>query len=108
MTPERLFVDLWKEGVHLTIEDNRLHFQTDSTPPPHLIQTLRTHKDVLMLFLTHWIDLPGIGHVKLWGLLPDGRAGVVLRRQPDRVTWISKQEIDNARTHGDKPDPKRK
>ena len=98
MTPERLFVDLWKAGVVLTIEGNRLHFEADADLPAHLIQTLRQNKDTLMHLLTHWLDIPGYGHAKLWGFLSDGRAGVVLRSQPDRVTWISKRDIAQART----------
>ena len=96
MTPGRLFVDLWKAGVVLTIEDNRLHFEADADLPAHLIQTLRDHKADLMHLLTHWLEIPGYGQCKLWGFLSDGRAGVVLRKQPDRVTWISKRAIGQA------------
>jgi len=102
LNAERLFVDLWKAGVTLTIAGNRLHYRKDSSrpfSPPDLIQTLRDHKDDLIHFLSHWIEIPGYGQAKLWGFLADGRAGVVLRKQPDRVTWISKEAIDSAHVH---------
>ena len=93
MTPARLFVDLWKAGVVLTIEDNRLHFEADVDLPAHLIQTLRDHKPALLHLLTHWLDIPGYGPAKLWGFLDDGRVGLVLRRQPDRVTWLTEDDF---------------
>jgi len=92
MSIEALFVEAWRAGVTLAVRGNDLYVEGDSDPTPELIQKLRDHKAPLLHFLSHWISTPH-GEAKLHpGYLPesfsDGRAGVVLREQPDRITWI--------------------
>ncbi len=91
-TPEPLFVEAWKAGVELSINGDKLHFDASSTPPGELLEKLKTHKPELMRFLSSWIDTPH-GQAKLWGFLDEKRCGVVLRNQPDRVTWIKCAEL---------------
>ncbi len=57
-----------------------------------MLNKLKDHKPELMRFLSYWIDTP-YGQAKFWGFLDDRRCGVVLRNQPDRVTWIKRSEL---------------
>jgi len=91
-TPESLFVEAWKAGVELSINGDKLHFEARSKPPDELLNKLKDHKPDLMRFLSHWIDTPH-GQAKFWGFLGKDRCGVVLRNQPDRVTWIKRSEV---------------
>ena len=76
----------------LSINGDKLHFEASSTPPSELLEKLKAHKPELMRFLSYWIDTPH-GQAKFWGFLDEGRCGVVLRNQPDRVTWIKRSEL---------------
>ena len=91
-TPESLFVEAWKAGVELSINGNKLHFEAHSDLPDELLEKLKANKPELMRFLSHWIDTPS-GQAKFWGFLDEERCGVVLRSQPDRVTWMKRREL---------------
>ena len=91
-TPGSIFVEAWKAGVVLSINGDKLHFEARSKPPDELLEKLRDHKPELMRFLSSWIDTP-YGQAKFWGFLDERRCGVVLRNQPDRVTWIKRSEL---------------
>jgi len=91
-TPESLFVEAWKAGVVLSINGDKLHFEASSTPPGELLEKLKANKPEMLRFLSIWIDTP-YGQAKFWGFLDDRRCGVVLRNQPDRVTWIKRSEL---------------
>ncbi len=91
-TPESLFVEAWKAGVELSINGDKLHFEARSKPPNELLNRLRDNKPELMRFLSCWIDTPQ-GEAKFWGFLDERRCGVVLRNQPDRVTWIKRSAL---------------
>jgi len=93
-TPADLFVEAWKAGVELSINGDKLHFEARSKPPDELLNKLKDHKPDLMRFLSHWIDTPH-GQAKFWGFSSEDQflCGVVLRHQPDRVTWIKCSEL---------------
>ena len=91
-TPESLFIEAWKAGVELSINGDKLHFEARSKLSNELRNKLKDNKPELMRFLSCWIDTP-FGPAKFWGFLDDRRCGVVLRNQPDRVTWIKRSEL---------------
>ena len=91
-TPESLFIEAWKAGVELSVNGDRLHFEAPSKPPDTLLEKLREHKPELLRFLSCWIDTP-YGEAKFWGFVGADRCGVVLRNQPDRVTFIKCNEL---------------
>ena len=91
-TPELLFIEAWKAGIKLSINGDKLHFAASSTPPDELLEKLKAHKPELIQFLSCWIDTP-YGQAKFWGFLDEKRCGVVLRNQPDRITWIKRSEL---------------
>ena len=90
-TAEALFVEAWKAGVELSINGEKLHFEANSISDD-LLGKLREHKAELMRFLSYWIDTPQ-GEAKFWGFVGGDRCGVVLRNQPDRVTFIKRSEL---------------
>ena len=97
MTPETLFLQAWRQGVTLKVRGNEIYAEANSDPSPDLLRSLRAHKDTLMRLLKTWIYIPGYGEAKLHpdylpGSFIDGRVGVVLRTQPDRVTLITWKE----------------
>ncbi len=63
-----------------------------SNPPVDLLARLREHKPQMLRFLSCWIDTP-YGEAKFWGFVGEDRCGVVLRNQPDRVTWVKRSEL---------------
>jgi len=91
-TPANLFVEAWKAGVELSVNGDRLHFEARSKPPNELLNKLRDNKPEMLRFLLSWIDTP-YGQAKFWGFVDERRCGVVLRNQPDRVTWIKRSEL---------------
>ena len=91
-TAESLFVEAWKAGVVLSVNGDKLHFEARSKPPDELLEKLKAHKPELMRFLSCWIDTP-YGQAKFWGFVGTDRCGVVLRNQPDRVTFIKCSEL---------------
>ena len=91
-TAADLFVEAWKAGVELSINGDKLHYEAQTAPSRDLLNRLREHKPGLMRFLSCWIDTP-YGQAKFWGFLDEHRCGVILRRQPDRVTWIKPSEV---------------
>ncbi len=91
-TSASLFVEAWKAGVELSINGDKLHFEASSKPPDGLLEKLKDHKPDLMRFLSLWIDTPH-GQAKFCIPLDDKRCGVILRNQPDRVTWIKRSEL---------------
>ena len=91
-TAADLFVEAWKAGVELSINGDKLHFEARSKPSDELFEKLKAHKPELMHFLSFWIDTP-YGQAKFWGFVGADRCGVVLRNQPDRVTFIKCKEL---------------
>ncbi len=91
-TPESLFLEAWQAGVSLSVNGDKLHFEASSKPSDDLLSKLREHKPELIQFLSCWIDTPR-GQAKFWGFVGDYRCGVVLRKQPDRVTFIKRSEL---------------
>ena len=89
---ESLFVECWKSGIKLFRNGDKLHLETVSPPSDDLLKRLKEHKPEMLRFLSTWIDTP-YGQAKFWGFLDDRRCGVVLRNQPDRVTWIKSSEL---------------
>ena len=71
---------------------DKLHLETSSTPPDDLLKRLKEQKPEMLRFLSSWIDTPH-GEAKFWGFVGDYRCGVVLRNQPDRVTFIKRSEL---------------
>jgi len=76
----------------LSINGDKLHFKASSTPPNELLEKVKANKPEMLRFLSTWIDTP-YGQAKFWGFLDERRCGVVLRNQPDRVTWIKRSEL---------------
>lgn len=93
MTAADLFVEAWKAGVSLSINGDKFHFEASSKPPDELLNKLKDHKPDLMRFLSLWIDTPH-GQAKFCIPLDDKRCGVILRNQPDCVTWIKCSELN--------------
>ena len=89
---ESLFVEAWKAGIELSVNGDRLHLEALSKPPGDLLNKLKEHKPELLRFLSCWIETP-YGKAKFWGCLGEDRCGVVLRSQPDRVTWLKRSEL---------------
>ncbi len=91
-TPESLFLEAWQAGMDLSVNGDKLHFEASTKPSGDLLRRLKEHKPELLRFLSCWINTPH-GEAKFWGFLGEERCGVVLRNQPDRVTWIKKSEL---------------
>ncbi len=89
---QSLFVEAWKAGVELSVNGEKLHLEASSDPSDDLLSRLREHKAELIRFLSCWIDTP-YGQAKFWGFLDEKRCGVILRQQPDRVTWMKRNEL---------------
>jgi len=89
---DSLFVEAWKAGVELSVNGDQLHVEALSKPSDDLLSRLKEHKPELLCFLSCWIETP-YGQAKFWGFLNENRCGVVLRDQPDRVTWIKRSEL---------------
>ena len=92
MTAESLFLEAWKAGVVITVNGNKLHLAAPTRPPDDLLKKLRECKPEILRFLCSWIETP-YGQAKFWGFVGGDRCGVVLRNQPDRVTWIKRAEL---------------
>ena len=90
--PESLFVECWKAGIELSVNGEKLHFEASANLPDDLLARLKEHKPEMLRFLSCWIETPH-GQAKFWGFIGKGRCGVVLRNQPDRVTWIRRSEL---------------
>ena len=90
-TSESIFLEAWKAGIELSVNGERLHYRAESKPSETLLKKLKDHKPALIGFLSHWIQTP-YGEGKIWGFLKKRRCGVVLRKKPDRVTWIKRSE----------------
>ena len=71
---------------------DKLHLETSSPPSDDLLKRRKEQKPEMLRFLSSWIDTAR-GQAKFWGFLDEGRCGVVLRNQPDRVTWIKRSEL---------------
>jgi len=91
-TPESLFLEAWKAGVDLSVKGDKLHFEASTKPSGDLLRRLKEHKPELLSFLSCWINTPH-GEAKFWGFVGGCRCGVVLRHQPDRVTWIKRNGL---------------
>ena len=89
---ETLFVEAWKADVDLTANGETLHLEALSQPSDELLEKLRTHKTEMLRFLSSWVDTP-YGEAKFWGFLGKNRCGVVLRHQPDKVTFVRRDEL---------------
>ena len=89
---QSLFVESWKAGVELSVNGEKLHLEASSNPSDDLLNRLKEHKAELLRFLSCWIDTPQ-GEAKFWGFVGGARCGVVLRSQPDRVTFIKRNEL---------------
>ena len=89
---ESLFVECWKAGIELSVNGDKLHLEARSKPSDHLLNRLKEHKPELLRFLSCWIDTP-CGEAKFWGFVGEHQCGVVLRNQPDRVTWVKRSEL---------------
>ena len=89
---ESLFVEAWRAGVTLCVNGDKLHFEAPSKPPDTLLEKLKEHKPEMLRFLSCWIDTP-YGEAKFWGFVGEDRCGVILRNQPDRVTFIQCSEL---------------
>ena len=87
-----LFIEAWKAGIELSVNGDKLHFKAPSKPPDELLAKLKVHKPELLRFLSCWISTPH-GEAKFWGFVGEDRCGVILRRQPDRVTWLKRSEL---------------
>ena len=98
---ESLFVEAWKAGVTLSVNGDKLHFEAPSKPPDALLEKLKEHKPEMLRFLSCWIDTP-YGEAKFWGFVGGDRCGVVLRNQPDRVTFIKCSELSIKPSEEDK------
>ena len=90
--PESLFIECWKAGIELSVNGDKLHFESQSGLPDDLLARLKEHKPEMLRFLSCWIETPN-GQAKFWGFLGKDRCGVVLRSQPDRVTWVWRSEL---------------
>ena len=102
MTPEDLFVEAWKAGVRLDTDGERLLLDAPSKPSPELLDKLAEHKSELLRFLAPhaWIDTP-LGQAKFAFFLGEFRCGVVLRKQPDKFTFIQKSKLGLAEDSDD-------
>ena len=100
-TAADLFIEAWKAGVTLSVNGDKLHFEAAAKPPDALLEKLREHKPELLRFLSCWIATPH-GEAKFWGFLDEKRCGVVLRNQPDRVTFINRSELSIKPSEEDK------
>lgn len=89
---EFIFLEAWKCGVTLSVNGDKLHLEAPSKPPDELLQKLQAHKPELLRFLSCWIDTPS-GQAKFWGFVDEARCGVILRHQPDRVTWLKRTDL---------------
>ena len=91
---EFLFLEGWKAGVKLTVNDNGLDLEAPAKPPTALLDKLREVKPEMLRFLSCWIETP-YGQAKFWRFVGKNknRCGVVLRHQPDRVTFIMCSEL---------------
>ena len=99
--PESLFIECWKAGIELSVNGDKLHFESQSGLPDDLLARLKEHKPEMLRFLSCWIETPH-GQAKCWGFLGKDKCGVVLRNKPDRVTFIKRSEL------GVKPSPEDK
>ncbi len=93
-TPEALFVEAFKAGIELRTDGDRLILDASSKPSQALLDKLAEHKSEMLRFLAPdaWIDTP-LGPAKFYCFLGEFRCGVVLRKQPDTVTWIQKSQL---------------
>ena len=89
---ETLFLECWRAGIELSLNGDKLHLSANSKPPEDLLERLKEHKPKLFRFMSSWVDTPH-GEGKLWGFLSGNRCGVILRTQPDRVTFIKRSEV---------------
>ncbi len=89
---ESLFLEAWKAGVELSINGDKLHYEAQTAPSRDLLNRLKENKPGLMRFLSCWIHTP-YGQAKFCCFLDERRCGVILRHQPDRVTWIKRSEL---------------
>ena len=76
----------------LSVNGRKLHLEEKSNHPDDLLARLKEHKPEMLRFLSSWIDTTR-GQAKFWGFLGKDRCGVVLRTQPDRVTFIKRSEL---------------
>jgi len=95
VTAADLFVEAFKAGIELKTDGDRLLLNASSKPSPELLDKLSEHKSEMLRFLAPhaWIDTP-LGQAKFYCFLGEFRCGVVLRKQPDRVTWMQKSKLE--------------
>ncbi|MCH7804774.1 MAG: hypothetical protein IH937_11900 [Acidobacteria bacterium] len=98
MIAEALFVEAWKAGVQLDTDGERLLLDASSKPSQELLDKLAEHKSEMLRFLAPhaWIDTP-LGQAKFCCFLGEFRCGVVLKKQPDTVTWMQKSQLGIAK-----------
>ncbi len=89
---ESLFVEAWKAGVELSVNEDKLHLEVSSDPSDDLLNRLKEHKLEMLRFLSCWIDTP-YGEAKFWGFVGEHRCGVVLRNRPDSVMFVERSEL---------------
>jgi len=97
MIAEELFVECWRAGLSLELNENNvvIRGKPGSRISEDLKIRLKEHKKELLRFLAPnaWIETP-YGPAKFVMFLNDGRGcGVVLKNRPDRVTWIERSEL---------------
>ncbi|MFP6889237.1 MAG: hypothetical protein VCF07_05695 [Nitrospinota bacterium] len=92
MTAERLFLEAWKAGVEIAVNGKKLHLIAPTRPPEALLKKLRERKPEILRFLCSWIETP-YGQAKFWGFIGEDSCGVVLRHQPDKVTFVRRDEL---------------
>jgi len=94
VTAADLFVEAFKAGVELKTDGERLLLDAPNKPSQELLDKLAEHKSEMLRFLAPhaWIDTP-LGQAKFYCFLGEFRCGVVLRKQPDRVTWMQKSQL---------------
>ena len=94
MTASDLFIECWRSGITLNADGADLVIKPASKLSGELKARLIDHKQELLRFLAPhgWLRTPH-GPAKFVMSLEGGRCGVVLKSQPDRVTWLQKKDI---------------
>lgn len=94
MTAEDLYIECWRAGLNMELDGDQVVVWPSSQIPDDLRDRLIENKYRLLRFLAPhaWVMTPS-GLAKFVMSLEGGRCGVVLKSQPDRVTWLRKTDI---------------
>jgi len=94
VTAEDLYFECWRAGLNVELDGDQVVVWPSSQIPDDLRDRLIENKDRLLRFLAPhaWVMTPS-GLAKFVMSLEGGRCGVVLKSQPDRVTWLQKIDI---------------